>query len=70
MEKMCEYGYEHGHVGHEHVPCHHYHMHEHREHRPPLTPEKELEVLEDWKKRLQNELTRIERRIEELKKEE
>jgi len=44
-------------------------MHDHREHRPPLTTEKELEVLEDWKKRMQNELTRIERRIEELKKE-
>jgi len=48
---MCEHGYEHGHVGHEHIPCHHYHMHDHREHRPPLTTEKELEVLEDWKKK-------------------
>jgi len=43
-------------------------MHEHHEHRQPLTKEKELETLEHWKKGMQDKLTQTEQRIEELKK--
>lgn len=71
-KKMCEYGhgYEHGYIGHEHAPYYpHHHMHEHHEHRQPLTKEKELETLEHWKKGMQDKLTEIEHRIEELKQE-
>lgn len=35
----------------------------------PLTKEKELETLEHWKKGMQDKLTEIEHRIEELKQE-
>ena len=66
---MCEHGCGYRHIEHEYIPYHHYHMHEHHEHRQPLTKEKELEVLEDWKKGMQTELTRIEQKIEKIKKE-
>ena len=65
-KKMCEHGcgheHEHGHIEHGHIPHHEF---PHGAH--PLSKEKELRVLEDWKKKRQNKLARMEQRIGELK---
>ena len=66
---MCEHGYEHEHIGHEHISHHPHHMHEYHGYREPLTKEEELKILEEGKKKMQSELTRVEQRMEELKEE-
>jgi hypothetical protein len=71
-EQGCGYGHEHGHIEHGHIP-HHEFPHgvhgypEYHGYRHHLTKEEELKVLEDWKKKLQNKLARMEQRIGELK---
>jgi hypothetical protein len=46
-----------------------HHMHEYHGYREPLTKEEELKILEEGKKRMQSELTRVEQRMVELKEE-
>lgn len=66
---MCEHGYEQEHIGHEHISHQPHHMHEYHGYREPLTKEEELKILEEGKRRMQSELTRIEQRMVELEKE-
>lgn len=66
---MCEHGYEHEHIGHEYISHHPHPMHEYHGYRQHLTKEEELKILEEGKKRMQSELTRVEQRMVELKEE-